>query len=111
MMNRNHRRSRLAACVHRWPLACALALPLAACDTDELLEVDEPTFATPESLRNPQGLPILFAGALGDFQIAYSGSGGDSFLTVTSLLGDELHTSDTFTTRQATERRGCGGHR
>jgi starch-binding outer membrane protein, SusD/RagB family len=37
--------------------------------------------------------------------VAYSGSGGDAFLTASSLISDELRTSDTFTTRQATDQR------
>lgn len=86
-------------------LAVALALPLAACDTDSILEVEEPTFAPPENLRTVEGIPVLYAGVLGDFQIAYSGSGGDAFLSAVSLFSDELHTSDTFTTRQATDQR------
>jgi starch-binding outer membrane protein, SusD/RagB family len=85
----------------------ALVLPLAACDTDSLLEVDEPTFATPSSLRTKEGLPVLYAGALGDFQVAYGGVGtnSDHFLSVSSLFSDEFHTADTFTTRQATDQR------
>lgn len=86
-------------------LVPGLTVVLAACSVDELLEVEEPTFATPESLRNPAGLGVLYAGALGDFQVAYSGAGGDAFLTATSLISDELKTSDTFTTRQATDQR------
>src|SRR5690606_20325587 len=89
----------------RLSAVAAVAIPLAACDTDELLQVDEPTFATPETLDNPAGLPILYAGGLGDFQIAYSGGGGDSYLSVSSLFGDELSSSDTFTTRNATDSR------
>jgi hypothetical protein len=87
-----------------WAMALA-ALPLAACDTDELLEVDDPTFASPNTLRTKAGLPTLYAGALGDFQIAYSGSGGDAFLSVASLITDEFKSSDTFTTRTATDQR------
>lgn len=87
-------------------LAClGLALAVAGCDTDELLEVEDPTFASPESLDNPAGLATLYAGALGDFQIAYSGSGGDAYLSVVSLFTDEFHSSDTFTTRTATDQR------
>lgn len=86
-------------------LALGVALPLAACDTDDLLEVEDPTFASPSSLQTKKGLPTLIAGALGDFQIAYSGSGGDAFLSVASLITDELHSSDTFTTRTATDQR------
>jgi starch-binding outer membrane protein, SusD/RagB family len=89
----------------RLALGAAIVLPLAACDTDSILEVPEPTFATPASLRTLEGLPILYAGAIGDFQIAYSGSGGDAYLTASSLFSDEFHTSDTFTTRQATDQR------
>ena len=85
--------------------AVAAALPLSACDTDDLLEVEDPTFASPATLQSKEGLPTLFAGALGDFQIAYSGSGGDAFLSVASLITDELHSSDTFTTRTATDQR------
>jgi hypothetical protein len=86
-------------------LALGLVLPVAACDTEDLLQVDEPTFATPETLNKPEGLPTLFAGALGDFQIAYSGSGGDAYLSVVSLITDEFRSSDTFTTRTATDQR------
>jgi starch-binding outer membrane protein, SusD/RagB family len=87
-------------------LALALGVTLAACDTERLLEVDEPSYATPESLRNEAGIPVLYAGALGDFQVGMSGSGlADAFLSNTSLFTDELRSSDTFTTRNATDAR------
>lgn len=86
-------------------LALLVALPLAACDTKDLLQVDDPTFASPATLQTKEGLPTLVAGAIGDFQIAYSGSGGDAFLSVASLLSDEFKSSDTFTTRTATDQR------
>jgi starch-binding outer membrane protein, SusD/RagB family len=88
-------------------LGLAAALPLAACDVDSLLEVEEPTFATPGALARPEGLPTLYAGAIGDFQIAYSGSGGavDSYLSVSTLFSDEYYVADTFTTRNATDQR------
>ena len=80
-------------------------LPLAACDIDELLTVNDPEFATPETLDTPEGLPVAVAGAIGDFQIAYSGAGGDGFLSVQSLLSDEFYQGDTFETRRATDQR------
>jgi hypothetical protein len=83
----------------------AIVAPLAACDTDTLLDVEDPEFASPESLNNPEGLPTLVAGAIGDFQVAYSGSGGDAFLSVVSLITDEFYSSGTFTTRTATDQR------
>lgn len=84
-------------------LALALTLPVAACDS--ALEVDEPSFATPPALSGEAGLPVLYAGAVGDFQIAYSGSGGDSYLSNSTNFSDEYHVSDTFTTRNATDQR------
>lgn len=100
MMNsRNRGWTRLA-------LTLCVALPLVACDTDELLEVAEPTYATPESLRNEAGLPVLFAGAIGDFQVGYSGVGlADAWLANSSLFSDELKSADTFDTRNATDSR------
>lgn len=83
----------------------ALGAPLVACDTDSLLDVDDPEFATPESLNTPEGLPTVVAGAVGDFQVAYSGSGGDAFLSVNALITDEFYSSGTFTTRTATDQR------
>lgn len=88
------------------PLALALVLPITACDTEALLEVDEPSYATPGSLRNEAGLPVLYAGALGDFQVGMSGADlNDAYLANVSLFSDELRSSDTFTTRNATDQR------
>lgn len=86
-------------------VAFGVALPFSACNTDNLLTVDDPSFASPTSLEGAAGLPTLYAGALGDFQIAYSGAGDDSYLSVVSLFTDELRSSDTFTTRTATDQR------
>lgn len=82
-------------------VVAGVLLPLSACD----LDVQDPAFASPETLNTPEGLATLYAAALGDFQIAYSGSGGDAFLSVVSLITDEFHSSDTFTTRTATDQR------
>lgn len=85
---------------------CAvLALGVAACETDAILDVYDPSFASPVSLDSPDGLPTLVAGAYRDFQVSYSGGGGDSFLSVTSVFSDEYFASGTFTTRIATDQR------
>ena len=95
----------------RWPLPQVLTLgtvatvALAGCDTDSLLEVDEPEFATPISLANPAALPTLVAGAFGDFQVAYSGPGGDALLTSVAVFTDEFYSSGTFLTRTAMDQR------
>lgn len=90
----------------RLSLILAMTAGMMACDTEAMLEVDEPSFATPSTLNNLAGLPTLYAGALGDFQIGMSGAGlTDAYLANTSLFSDELKSSDTFTTRNATDYR------
>lgn len=91
---------------NRLTLILALTAGMLACDTEAMLEVDEPSFATPGTLNNLAGLPTLYAGALGDFQVAMSGAGlNDAYLSNTALFSDELRSSDTFTTRNATDYR------
>jgi starch-binding outer membrane protein, SusD/RagB family len=82
-----------------------LATTVAGCDLDRVLDVQDPDFATPGSLDDPAALPVLVAGAIGDFQVAYSGNGNDAFLSVVALFTDEFHAADTFITRSATDRR------
>lgn len=87
-------------------LLAGAAVPQVACDTEALLEVSEPSYARPGTLNNLQGLPVLYAGALGDFQVGYSGAGlTDSYLANVALFTDELKSSDTYTTRNATDYR------
>jgi hypothetical protein len=81
-----------------------LAPLVAGCDTESVLEVDEPEFATPAALETPEGLTTLYNGAIGEFQIAFSAS-GEQFLTVSSVFTDEMYTADSFATRLATDSR------
>lgn len=104
-------KNRLFGRGHR-PLPRALAagvlltLPLAACDIDSLLDVNDPAVATPESLADPAVLDVLVRGAVGDFQVAWNGSAlRDTYVSVTGLFTDELHPSDTFATREETDQR------
>jgi hypothetical protein len=83
----------------------ALALPLGACNLDRILEVRDPELVSPEELENAESVPGLYNGALRSFFIAYSGAADDAYLTVSSLLADELYAGDTFVTRQATDKR------
>lgn len=89
-------------------LGAGLILGTSACDVNKLLKVTDPAVATPESLADPAALPTLYVGALGDFQVAYSGSSdgnNEGFNTVSALLSDEMGNADTFTTRIATDQR------
>lgn len=92
--------------------AAALALPLAtaACNLDSLLEVNDPDIVTPESLVGPTGRAALFAGAVGEFAVAYDGgAGGGSFIdgivTTSAYFSDEGYAAGTFPTRQEFDQR------
>ncbi|CAN5788027.1 hypothetical protein BH23GEM5_BH23GEM5_21910 [soil metagenome] len=94
----------------RWLLAAAVALPLAGCDVDSLLDVPDPDVATPGSLDNPAGLPVLLAGAIGDFQVAYTGTSAASnspegIINMSGLLADEWIYVSTFPTRIEVDQR------
>jgi hypothetical protein len=81
----------------------ASSVALAGCDTDELLEVEDPDTVNPGTLEDPELIDIVVAGAVGEFTAAFSG--GESYLTVSALMSDELFASGSFTTRIATDRR------
>lgn len=82
------------------------ALILASCNSDELLQVFDPAVATPESVESITAVPTVYAGALGDFFVAYSGNGlSDAFAPTVSIFTDEFRSSDTFTTRNDADRR------
>jgi len=84
-------------------LLMASSVALAGCDTDELLEVEDPATVNPGTLEDPELIDIVVAGAVGEFTVAFSG--GESYLTVSGLMSDELFASGSFTTRIATDRR------
>lgn len=89
--------------------AAAALIPLSACSTDKVLQVDDPAVATPGSLQTAAAVPTVVAGAIGDFQVAYSGNGlSDAFLPLVGTFTDELRSSDTFTDRNDLERRTQG---
>ena len=92
------------ATTRRAALGALGALSLVACS--DLLEVEEPEFATPETIDDPAAIPNVYAGALGLFAAAYSGEQfSDAFVNVSGLLSDEIRSSDTFPTRTRTDRR------
>jgi hypothetical protein len=90
-------------------LATALALTVTACHT---LDVTQPDIIQPGNLQTAAALPTIRAGAIGDFTIAYSGSGaqGSSGTTegqvlASGLLSDELINTETFPDRINVDRR------
>lgn len=86
-------------------LAAALALPMAACNTDKLVDVSDPARLPPEALDNAGAVPSLINGAIRQLYIGYSGAGDDGYIPVSGVFTDELYYGDTFTTRRALDIR------
>jgi len=92
---------------------CAAAIlglsGLVACDLDSLLQVGDPDAATEESVMRESALPVLYAGALRDFQLAYtgfpSGSLAEGVVLLSGLLADEYDWGDSFDTRREIDIR------
>lgn len=76
-------------------------LGITACG--DLLEVEDRDVVNPSTLEDPAVLPVVIAGALGNFTNAFSG--GESYLSVSGVMSDEFFSSGTFPTRTATDRR------
>jgi hypothetical protein len=74
-----------------------LTLPLAACDVDSLLDIEDPDIVNPNVLADSASLPAFRAAAIGDFSVAYDDD--DSQITYSGMLADEWINSETFDTR------------
>ena len=87
---------------------------VAACNQDNLLTVPTPDVVLPGNLTGAAVLPNAYAAALGDFQVAYAGSGGnvvgtfgdtEGLVIMSGMLSDELLNAETFPTRLEVDRR------
>ena len=88
----------------------ALALPLAGCN--DPLTVKLPDIVPPTALSDSAALATLRAGAIGDFDLAYtgdhpdgSGPNGEGVILYGGLLADEFVNSETFPTRIQVDSR------
>lgn len=87
-------------------LAGVLAVSIAGCDTDKLVAVTNPAALRPEDLNNAGAIPALVNGAYRQFVGGYSGLGlDDAFLSGSAVITDEYYYGDTFTTRDAADKR------
>lgn len=84
-----------------------LTLPLlflvAAAGCDDLLDVPDPDVATEDAAQSEEALDALVAGAIGEFQVGYNGTGG--IVLYSGLLADEYQLSGTFPTRLQMDQR------
>lgn len=91
-------------------LTGVLMLPLSACDTESILQVDDPDIITPGSLTGDPGLNAFYAGAIGDFSVSHQGGAGggsfrDGYVTTSAYVTDEAYAAGTFPTRQEFDQR------
>jgi hypothetical protein len=93
-------------------LAGAAAGALAACSADDILRVDDPDVVRPVNVADSSALPLLLAGALSDFQVAYNGGSGalatEGQVNMVGLFTDEFIQTESFPTRTEVEMRGIG---
>ena len=78
-------------------------LAATACNLDKVLKVTDVDVATPTSVNNVSGLPVVYAGGLADFQNELTTVDGS--ITLPGLLADELRDIDTFPTRIEVDQR------
>ena len=94
-------RNRFAAGVLAIVMATAVS-----CSTEKILDVEDPDVAIPSSLAAASALPVVHAGAIGDFQVAYSGSTTtEGEVTYSGLFTDEFLFAETFPTRLEIDKR------
>ena len=89
-------------------LGVGMIMAASACNFGDLLDVDDPDVATPGSLTGEDALPVLLAGAFGDFQLAYSGDNAgvtEGLVNLGGLLADEFAIAESFPTRVPIDRR------
>jgi starch-binding outer membrane protein, SusD/RagB family len=83
----------------------ALAVALAACDVEQLMDIEDPSFAEPGEVTPAAGA----AGAVLELQRAYSGAAAnlhdEGYITVSAAMSDEWIAAGTFPTRIAIDRR------
>jgi starch-binding outer membrane protein, SusD/RagB family len=81
------------------------AAAIAGCNPDTVLDVRDPDVVRPGTLTGAAALPALRSGALGSFQIAYSGGGDlqngghEGIVQLGGLFADELINAETFSDR------------
>jgi hypothetical protein len=79
---------------------------LAACNTDSLTRVELPDVATAGAISGKGGLPTLLAGAVGEFQVAFGGSGStEGQAALSGLFTDELSNVSTYSQHREIDAR------
>lgn len=86
-------------------LVLAALTGLAACSTEQILEVEDIDVARPESVQDSVALPAVLAGALGNLGVAYNGSLDINQIALAGMISDEFINTETFPTRIEVDQR------
>jgi starch-binding outer membrane protein, SusD/RagB family len=93
-------------------LSLGVLVPLAGCDINRLMNVDDIDVTGPDFVVDSAAINVVYAGAIGDFQLGYIGSGatgggqtGEGIVLISAMLSDEAYIAGTFNTRQEVSRR------
>ena len=86
-------------------LAAGALAVMAACSTDQILEVEDIDVARPESVQDSVALPAVLAGALGNYGVAYNGSLDINQIALSGMITDEYINTETFPTRIEVDQR------
>lgn len=84
---------------------------IAACSTDNLLQVVDPDFIPPDNLDNPAGADALRLGAIQRWRLATGAdntNGQESTWLFGGLLADEWGTASTFVQNDEVDKRAIG---
>ena len=100
---------KLTSVARAFALAAGLSLLSGGC---HLLDITNPDIVPGENLNSPLALPTIRAGAIGDFTLAYSGSGAsgsqgtvEGQIMISGLMADEWVNTETFPDRVQADAR------
>jgi hypothetical protein len=84
-------------------LALAMAGPLAACNLDDVLQVEAPSRVLPQDLENPANARVIVNGVVADFECAFG-----AYITVAGTVGEEFRDASIASQWWAFDRRSFG---
>lgn len=98
--HRTRRRWQVPRLLRIGALALGLAVAVGGCDIDDLLDVEAPDRIPAEGLATPQNADLLVAGALGDFECAFS-----AYVALSAVMAREMTDATQTAARWPYDRR------
>jgi hypothetical protein len=84
----------------------ALALAAVACDTEALLEVEDPDVVLPAALKDTTNLAVVRGFGIGEFGVAFGGASTTyGLVAITGIMSDEMFHSGTFAPNKELDKR------